>query len=165
MGSWMYSTIHLLEIMRRSAFKSPLSLHPLRGNPISLVFQNIDPPSPSPPGESVLPPQQRLAGVHTRRAERGMGGSIFWKTRKIGLPSYSKICTLWPVLSRRLRGQVTRRHFWRVFSLYCRTWNKISIASALRLPTSITDQSLLFILLPMVSDIKKNAYKNWCWKR
>jgi hypothetical protein len=25
----MYSTIHLLEIMRRSAFKSPLSLHPL----------------------------------------------------------------------------------------------------------------------------------------
>ncbi len=34
-------------------------------------------PSPSPPGESVLP----------RRAERGMGphgGSIFWKTREIG---------------------------------------------------------------------------------
>jgi hypothetical protein len=25
----------------------------------------------------------------------GMGGSIFWKTREIGLPSYSKICTLW----------------------------------------------------------------------
>jgi hypothetical protein len=23
-----------------------------------------------------------------------MGGSIFWKTREIGLPSYSKICTL-----------------------------------------------------------------------
>ncbi len=31
------------------------------------------PPSPSPPGESVLPPQQRR-GVHTRRAEMGMGG-------------------------------------------------------------------------------------------
>ncbi len=29
------------------------------GNPISLVLQNIDPPSLSPPGESVLPPQQR----------------------------------------------------------------------------------------------------------
>ncbi len=26
----------------------------------------------------------------------GDGGSIFWKTREIGLPSYSKICTLWP---------------------------------------------------------------------
>jgi hypothetical protein len=24
-----------------------------------------------------------------------MGGSIVWKTREIGLPSYSKICTLW----------------------------------------------------------------------
>jgi len=24
----------------------------------------------------------------------GDGGSIFWKTREIGLPSYSKICTL-----------------------------------------------------------------------
>jgi hypothetical protein len=23
-----------------------------------------------------------------------MGGSIFWKTREIGLPSYSKICTV-----------------------------------------------------------------------
>ncbi len=33
------------------------------------------PPSPSPPGE-------------------GDGGSIFWKTREIGLPSYSKVCTL-----------------------------------------------------------------------
>ncbi len=52
------------------------------------------PPSPSSPGESVLPPQQRR-GVHTRRGERGDGGSIFWKTREIGLPSYSKICTLW----------------------------------------------------------------------
>ncbi len=25
----------------------------------------------------------------------GDGGAIFWKTREIGLPSYSKICTLW----------------------------------------------------------------------
>jgi hypothetical protein len=54
---------------------------------MSRVFQNIDPPPPSPPGECVLPPQQR--GVHTRRAERGLGPSIFWKTRDIGLASYS----------------------------------------------------------------------------
>ncbi len=45
-------------------------------------------PPPSPPGECVLPPQQRR-GVHTRRAERGVGGSIFWKTQDIGLVSYS----------------------------------------------------------------------------
>ncbi len=55
---------------------------------MSCVFQNIDPPTPSPPGECVLTPQQRR-GVHTRRAERGVGGSIFWKTQDIGLASYS----------------------------------------------------------------------------
>jgi hypothetical protein len=32
------------------------------GNPISLIFQNIDPPSPSPPGECVIPPKQRGGG-------------------------------------------------------------------------------------------------------
>jgi hypothetical protein len=54
-------------------------------------------PSPSPPGESVLPPQQKQ-GVHTRRAERGMwGGSIFWKTREIGLPSYNDLSTVYSV--------------------------------------------------------------------
>jgi len=51
---------------------------------MSLVFQNIDPPPPSQPGECFLPPQ-------TRRAERGVGGSIFWKMRDIGLPSNSNI--------------------------------------------------------------------------
>jgi hypothetical protein len=49
---------------------------------MSRVFQNIDPPSPSPPGECVLPPQQRPG-------KEGGGGSIFWKTRDIGLASYS----------------------------------------------------------------------------
>jgi hypothetical protein len=42
---------------------------------MSLVFQNIDPPPPSPPSECVLPPQQRR-GVNTRRAERGWGVNI-----------------------------------------------------------------------------------------
>ncbi len=32
-----------------------------------------------------------------------MGGSIFWKTREIGLPSYSKICTLWMTLIGRIQ--------------------------------------------------------------
>jgi hypothetical protein len=54
---------------------------------MSLVFQNIDPQSPSPPGECV-PPGFVAGGGHTRRAERGVG-SIFWKRRDKGLPSYS----------------------------------------------------------------------------
>ncbi len=39
------------------------------------VFQNIDPPPPSPPSECVLPPHQRR-GVHTRRAVGGWGGGV-----------------------------------------------------------------------------------------
>jgi hypothetical protein len=96
-GPFLYFTslpIPFLSITPLYRVTPPHRVHILlyMGNLISLVFQNIDPPSPSPPGESVLPLQQRR-GVHTRRAERGMGGSIFWKTREIGLPSYSKICT------------------------------------------------------------------------
>jgi hypothetical protein len=37
------------------------------------VFQNIDSPSPSPPGECV--PMMR--GGHTRQADRGVGGQYF----------------------------------------------------------------------------------------
>jgi hypothetical protein len=43
---------------------------------MSLVFQNIDPPPPSPPGECV-PPAFVAGGGHTRRAERGVGGQYF----------------------------------------------------------------------------------------
>ncbi len=42
---------------------------------MSLVFQNIDPPSSSPPGECVLPPNKG-GGYATRRAERGRGVNI-----------------------------------------------------------------------------------------
>jgi hypothetical protein len=54
------------------------------GNPISPVFQNIDPPSPSPPGECVPPPLLRLCcgGGQTRRAERGMGDQYFGRREK-----------------------------------------------------------------------------------
>ncbi len=54
------------------------------------------PPSPFPPGKCVFSPQQRR-GTHSPGGEED-GGSIFWKTREIGLPSYSKICTLWLAL-------------------------------------------------------------------
>jgi len=43
------------------------------------------------------PPQQRRGGTHSPGGE-GDGGSTFWKTREIRLPSYSKICTLWFIL-------------------------------------------------------------------
>jgi hypothetical protein len=46
------------------------------------------PPIPLSPWR-VCTPLLCCGGGHTRRAERGGGGSIFWKTREIGLPSYS----------------------------------------------------------------------------
>jgi hypothetical protein len=46
---------------------------------MSLVFQNIDPPPPKGP---------KAGGTQSPGGEGG-GGSIFWKTRDIGLPSYS----------------------------------------------------------------------------
>jgi hypothetical protein len=49
---------------------------------MSLVFQKIDPPPPSPPGECVLPPLPNKGGG--RR-----GGWRVNMTRGIGLPSYS----------------------------------------------------------------------------
>jgi hypothetical protein len=39
---------------------------------VSDVFQNIDPPPPSPPSKCVLPPHQRRR-VHTRGAVWGLG--------------------------------------------------------------------------------------------
>jgi hypothetical protein len=66
---------------------------------VSCVFQNIDPPPPSPPGECVLPPQQRRGYTLTGWSlERGGGVSIFWKTQDIGLASYSN--NLYPVNQR-----------------------------------------------------------------
>jgi hypothetical protein len=48
---------------------------------MSLIFQNIDPPPPSPPGECVYPPPL-LGGWgwegHTRRAERGVEDARHW---------------------------------------------------------------------------------------
>ncbi len=54
------------------------------------VFQNIDPHPPLHPA-NVSYPHTKGGRVHTRRAVRGAGGSIFWKTPAIGLASYSLI--------------------------------------------------------------------------
>ncbi len=60
---------------------------------MTLVFQNIDPPPPSPPGECVVCTPRLCGGggggrTHSPGGEGG-GRSIFWKTRDIGLPSHS----------------------------------------------------------------------------
>ncbi len=53
---------------------------------MSFVFQNIDPPPPSPPDECV--PPAFVAGVgHTLAGGEGGGGSIFWKTQDTALYS------------------------------------------------------------------------------
>ncbi len=51
------------------------------------------PPSPNFHPASVSSPRTLGGGggIHTRRAVRGVGGSIFWKTPDIGLASYSII--------------------------------------------------------------------------
>jgi hypothetical protein len=50
------------------------------------VFQNIDPPPPSPPGECV-PPAFVTGGGHTRRVEKGVGGQYFGRRN-------TQLCTL-----------------------------------------------------------------------
>ncbi len=59
---------------------------------MSLVFQNIDPPHPPLCPASVQCTPRLCCGGRTHSpGGEGDGGSIFWKTRDIGLPSYSII--------------------------------------------------------------------------
>jgi hypothetical protein len=55
---------------------------------MSCVFQNIDPPPPSAPGECVVPPPLLRGGgrTHSPGGEGGRG-SIFWKTQDTALYS------------------------------------------------------------------------------
>jgi hypothetical protein len=59
---------------------------------MSSVFQNIDPPPPSRPGECVPPPLVR--GEDTPLGGEGGGGSIFWNTTGKALYS-TYVSTLW----------------------------------------------------------------------
>jgi hypothetical protein len=63
---------------------------------MSGVFQNIDPPPPSPPGVCV-PPRGLWCGGRTHSlGGEGGGGSIFWKTPDTALYStYVSTGTLW----------------------------------------------------------------------
>jgi hypothetical protein len=53
---------------------------------MSRVFQNIDPPPPSPPGECA-PPAFGAGGEHTRWMEKGVGGQYFGRRE-------TQLCTL-----------------------------------------------------------------------
>jgi hypothetical protein len=57
---------------------------------MSLVFQNIDPPPPSPPGECVVCTPRLWCGgrTHSLGGERGGGGGQYFGRREI------KLCTL-----------------------------------------------------------------------
>jgi len=62
---------------------------------MSLFFQNkiLTPHRPlCPASVSLCTPAFVAGGGQTRQAERGWG-SIFWKTREIGLPSYNDLST------------------------------------------------------------------------
>ncbi len=74
---------------------------------MSRVFQNIDPPPPSPPGEFVPPAFCAGRGRgHTRCVERGVGGQYFGRreTQLSTLHMYY-VSTLWSQAS----GQIFKR--------------------------------------------------------
>jgi hypothetical protein len=58
-----------------------------------LLSSKILTPHPPLRPASLSSPATKAGGTHSPGGE-GDGGSTFWKTREIGLPSYSKICTL-----------------------------------------------------------------------
>jgi hypothetical protein len=65
---------------------------------MSLVFQNIDPPPSLRPVSVYPPPLLGGGGGEDTLAGRRGGVSIFWKTKDIGLPSYSNfLSTLKPL--------------------------------------------------------------------
>jgi hypothetical protein len=83
---------------------------------MSCVFQNIDPPPPSPPGECV----PLCCGGRTQSpGGEGGGGSIFWKTQdtalyftyiesSLGVLMTNKITSLFPELALHLCGRPSR---------------------------------------------------------
>jgi hypothetical protein len=95
---------------------------------MSFVFQNIDPPPPSPPGECVLPPNKGGGyTLQTRRAERGMGGQYFGRRE-------TKDCPLTVIISLRF-GQSLEKT---TFKLKTKTREKKICFYILRVSDSLT---------------------------
>jgi hypothetical protein len=81
---------------------------------MSRLFQNIDPPPPSPPGKCVLPPQQRRGVYYTLAGRRGCGGQYFGRRQPLGLASYNSLSTLISIL---IAGHVRELNFQWVIQL------------------------------------------------
>jgi hypothetical protein len=81
-----------------------------------LFFSSSKILTPHPPlRPASLSSPRNKGGVTNSPGGEGDGGSIFWKTREIGLSSYSKICTLWCNPTEQQRSQalcmtVRRQH-------------------------------------------------------
>ncbi len=81
-----------------------------------LFFSSSKILTPHPPlRPASLSSPRNKGGEYTLAGRRRGWGSIFWKTREIGLSSYSKICTLWcsptePQRSQALCMTVRRQH-------------------------------------------------------
>jgi hypothetical protein len=57
---------------------------------MSLVYQNIDPLPPSPPGESVLPPPKKTKAGYTLARKRGGLGVNILEDERLSLRSHVK---------------------------------------------------------------------------
>jgi hypothetical protein len=77
---------------------------------MSGVFQNIDLPPPSPPGQCVSP-AFRAGGGHTRWVERGWGGgvNILEDARHSSLLYICEYTLCFMVLARKWQRQATQR--------------------------------------------------------
>jgi hypothetical protein len=91
MGCEWYTDLESLSCFYRAGWvdlrnRTVESLLLKEANPMSCVFQNIDPPPPFPPGECV-PSAFVAGGGHTRRVERGVWVQYFGRRK-------TQLCTL-----------------------------------------------------------------------
>ncbi len=93
---WMRESRTLfMRMMRVSIRWERRGIKLYEANPMSGVFQNIEPPTPSPPGECIPPPPRLWCGGRTHSlGGKGGGVSIFWKTPDTALYS-TYVSTLW----------------------------------------------------------------------
>ncbi len=87
-----------LRRLRLCKFVSQSTYFTVRGQSYFSRLPKYWPPIPLSARRVCPPPATKAGGTHSPSGE-GDGGSIFWKTREIGMPSYSKICTLWFVFT------------------------------------------------------------------